>query len=130
MEKEIVHPRIGLCHLVIEVEIERERYRGTIKHHFALIKSKNMPIYGRPKYGWEVKEMRFGIPNHMQGRSGSLKDHYYILWGNSSDPLNMGILEVLTDSGNQVSTIQSIHNKFFDVIKKTEHMNFKKVSKK
>ena len=129
MEKEIIHPRIGLCHLVIEVEIERKNRQYPVTHHFALVKSKNMPMYGRPKYSWEVKEMRFGIPNHMQGR-GSLKDHYYILWGNSSDPLNMGILEVLTDSGNQVSTIQSIHNKFFDVIKKTEHINFKKVFKK
>ena len=129
--QDILHPRIGICTIVIEAEIERERYRNTIKQYFALVKSKNMPIYTRPKRSWETSEMKFGIPPNKKFKwSGSLKDHYYVLWGNSNDFLNMGILEVLTDSGNQVSTVQSVHNKFFDVIKKSEHMMFKKVCKK
>ena len=131
MEKEMLHPRLGQCELVIEAEIERERNRSTVTHHFALVKSKNMPIRSRPRCTWETPVLRFGLPPSKKfQRTGSLKDHYYVLWGNSTDLLNMGILEVLTDSGNQVSSIQSIYNKFFDVIKKSEHMNFKKVSKK
>jgi hypothetical protein len=112
---------------VIEAEIERERNRSSVIHHFALVKSKNMPTYS--KRSWETPGLRFETGKR-NWKTGKLKDHHYVLWGNSNDYLNMGILEVLTDSGKQVSTIQSVHNKFFDVIKKSEHMNFKKVSKK
>lgn len=127
--KDILHPRIGQCTIVIEAEIERERNRSSVMHYFALVKSKNMPTYSRPKRSWGAPELRFETGKR-SWKTGKLKDHYYVLWGNSNDYLNMGILEVLTDSGKQVSTIQSIHNKFFDVIKKTENMTFKKVFKK
>jgi hypothetical protein len=110
---------------VIEAEIERERNRSSVIHHFALVKSKNIPSYFMSKYSWVSPELRF----ERSRKTGKIKDHYYVLWGNSNDYLNMGILEVLTDSGKQVSSTKSIHNKFFDVIKKSENMTFKKVLK-
>ena len=116
MGKTTFNSKLKQCEVIIETEIERERNMQVITHYFKLVKSRKVPKYSK----------KYSASGLLIELASCLKYHYYILWGNADDE-EMGILEVLTPNGNQIKTISGIHSKFFEVIKKSENMNFRKL---
>lgn len=95
------HPELGEIKILLEYNSEK---------NFKLVKA-----YFRVDYDW-YGTRRFVWSN---------KSRYYVLWGNSTDLENMGITELLTPSGRRPS-VKSCINKFYTMLKNSEHVNFKK----
>lgn len=121
MPRQEIHPRIGQCNVIIEAEMNFK----SGKKFFALISSYNAPKYNKDKWHWNYGGNRPECFEHKKiwGKKSTL--HHYILWGNSADFSQMGITQCLTE-GLRANKGSVPINKFFEIIRSSENMTFKK----
>lgn len=105
--KQANHPRIGVCEILVEAEIDTK----TGKKNFTLIRAKRN----------HQPTKRNGSGSYQNSTS----DHHYILWGNTPDFDLMGVTQCMTKSLRASKGIGPIR-RFFEIIKTAEYVKFKK----
>lgn len=104
--KEVNHPRIGLCQVLIEAEIPTKNQTK----YYALIRAK------ADAYRDEKKLRTEFVTGNMT--------HHYILWGNTPEFNKMGITQCLTNRLRACTGTSSIR-RFFEIIQTADHIEFK-----
>jgi len=121
MESTINHPNLGLCKVLLETTLNNGKC-------FKFIESWKLKSVKSSWKSWrmEVDEKWIDVRYDSRYRSNKPKPHYYVLWGNSHDIENMGLTKITTPKGTNVRSFSSASKKFFELIKATENMTFKK----
>lgn len=112
MKKQLCHNKIGVCNIIIQAEFKRE----SGNQYFYLVSSFFHP---------DKKSKSFVFRPIWSKKSPT---YYYILWGNKTDPNELGITPLLTDA-LKPTTLKKSMEIFMKMISAGEFVEFNQIKK-